>query len=270
MAKKRMLYITQEVAPYLPADDFSTYGRELAKGLHENGYEVRIFTPNYGLVNERRNQLHEVIRLSGLNIVINDQDHPLIIKVASLQPWRIQAYFTDNDDYFQKDANDVDAVGSNRKDNDERSIFFARGASETVKKLRWEPEVIHCAGWITALTPVYLRKMMRTEALYENSKIVYEVMPGEVSGGIDPRIFDKLADDDIENIEQLRTENTNTNTLHLLAINNSDAVIFNMENPSEELLNAAKEKGIPFITRAELGENVDAEKYSDFYESLKK
>ena len=123
MADKRILYVSQEVKPYLPETPESLIGNKLPQSIQDKKYEVRIFMPKYGGINERRNQLHEVIRLSGMNIIIDDTDHPLIIKVASLQPSRIQVYFIDSDDYFQKSKSDVDDFGSNRTDNDERAIF---------------------------------------------------------------------------------------------------------------------------------------------------
>ncbi|MDE5795637.1 MAG: glycogen/starch synthase, partial [Muribaculaceae bacterium] len=134
MSAKRILLVSQEIAPYVPSGDIASLTRNIAQGVHSRASEVRTFMPKYGTVNERRNQLHEVIRLSGMNIPIDDNDHPLIIKVASLQPSRIQVYFIDNDDYFQKCDDDADAVGTNRTDNDERTLFFARGTIETVKK----------------------------------------------------------------------------------------------------------------------------------------
>ena len=162
--------MSQEIAPYLPKGELSNLGRELPQAMQAAGYEVRTFMPKYGAVNERRNQLHEVIRLSGLNIPISDADHPLILKVASMQPSRIQVYFVDNDDYFLKSDDDSDDVGSNRDDNDERAIFFARGTMETVKKLRWEPDIIHCSGWVTSLVPMYLRRMYADDPSFADAR----------------------------------------------------------------------------------------------------
>lgn len=175
MSNKRIVFVDQEMAPYLTGGDIPALRRDLAVGMHKRKCEVRTFMPKFGDVNERRNQLHEVIRLSGINIPINDADHPLIIKVASLQPARIQVYFIDNDDYFQKDDDDVDYAGSNRTDNDERAIFFARGTAETLRKLKWEPGIIHCSGWISSLLPILLRGLFADDPAFAETKIVYSV-----------------------------------------------------------------------------------------------
>ena len=153
--RNKVLYISQEIAPYLPETPMSVAGRTLPQSAQENGYEVRTFMPKYGSINERRNQLHEVIRLSGMNVVIDDTDHPLIIKVATLQPTRMQVYFIDNDDYFQFSPDKILEIVSSPEDNDERIMFFARGVIETVRKLRWNPAIIHCLGWTSALVPLY-------------------------------------------------------------------------------------------------------------------
>ena len=149
----KVLFIAQEITPYLPDSEIATLCRNLPQGIQERGHEIRTFMPKYGNINERRNQLHEVIRLSGMNLIINDTDHPLIIKVASIQSARMQVYFIDNDDYFQRKQVLTDDNGNEFEDNDERSIFFVRGVMETVKKLRWAPDIIHCHGWLTALAP---------------------------------------------------------------------------------------------------------------------
>ena len=158
MEKKKILYISQEITPYLPESEMSEIGRYLPQGAQERGREIRTFMPRYGCVNERRNQLHEVIRLSGMNLVIKDTDHPLIIKVASIQAARMQVYFIDNEDYFQRKCALTDEEGKEFVDNDERAVFFARGVLETVIKLRWAPDIIHCHGWLTSLIPLYIKK----------------------------------------------------------------------------------------------------------------
>ena len=157
MANK-VLFITQEIIPYVAESEMSTVGRKLPQAIQEKGKEIRTFMPKWGNVNERRNQLHEVIRLSGMNLIIDDTDHPLIIKVASIQAARMQVYFIDNDDYFQHRLMERNEEGVEYPDNDERAIFYARGVLETVKKLRWCPEIIHCQGWISALVPLYIKK----------------------------------------------------------------------------------------------------------------
>lgn len=269
MAKKRILFISQEINPYLPASPISSLGRLLPQQIHGKDYEVRTFMPRYGSVNERRNQLHEVIRLSGMNIIINDNDHPLILKVASLQPARIQVYFIDNDDYFQKLDSDIDVVGSNRPDNDERALFFARGTVETVRKLRWEPEVIHCSGWMTAINPMFLRKMFVTEPSYANCKIVYDTLDASLNAPLDPQIIRKLKEDGISAKELAKFKDivADTNLLHIMAIEYSDGVIFRNE-PSEKVRDYVQKKGIPFVVIPI--ENTDSATYLEFYHSLQK
>lgn len=268
MNDKRLLYVTQEVSPYIPGSEIATLSKDLLTKMHSKKHEVRAFMPKLGAVNERRNQLHEVIRLSGLNIPINDADHPLILKVASLQPSRIQVYFIDNDDYFQKEDSDEDAIGSNREDNDERAIFFARGSLETIKKLRWDPKIVHCTGWITALLPLYLRKQTADTPVLKKSKIVYTVVPTPISGKFDTEFLRKLNEDGIQKteIKKYKDFESDPKVLHRIAIDHANAVIFHSE-PDPELIALVKEKGIPFMTPDKMGED-RAQAIADFYETL--
>ena len=176
--KRRVLFVHQEIAPYLPETPMSLVGRYLPQATQESGKEIRIFMPRYGVINERRNQLHEVIRLSGMNLIINDTDHPLIIKVASIQKARMQIYFIDNDDFFSKKKFIMyDEKGAFCEDNDSRCVFFTRGVIETVKKLNWSPDIIHCHGWISSLMPVYIKRAMnmRDNPLFNETKIIYSI-----------------------------------------------------------------------------------------------
>ena len=167
----KVLFITQEITPYVPESEMSLVGRNLPQAIQEKGREIRTFMPKWGNINERRNQLHEVIRLSGMNLIIDDTDHPLIIKVASIQSARMQVYFIDNEDYFQRKHTISDEEGNFFPDNDERSIFFARGVFETVRKLRWAPDLIYCQGWFTALVPLYLKKEYHDDPVFSLSLI---------------------------------------------------------------------------------------------------
>ena len=153
--KKRVLFVSQEINPFLPETEISKISRTLPQLTQDSGKEIRIFMPRYGIVNERRHQLHEVIRLSGMNLVVNDSDHPLIIKVASIQSARMQVYFIDNNEFFSRKHPLTDKSGKYFADNDERSIFYCRGVLETVKKLGWTPDLVHCHGWFTSLVPLY-------------------------------------------------------------------------------------------------------------------
>lgn len=270
MASKKILFVNQEINPYLPANEISNLGRSLPQSLHGKGFEVRTFMPKFGSVNERRNQLHEVIRLSGLNIEINDNDHPLILKVASMQPARIQVYFIDNDDYFTKLESDVDAFGSNREDNDERAIYFARGTLETVKKLRWEPDFMQSSGWISALTPIYLHRMREKENLLMNTKIIYCVEPSHPEmAPVSRDLLRKLNEDEIpeEFTDKFKDEEDfNVNVLHKMAISCSDGIVILDDNLDPSLMEFIQSRNIPVLTKEEAEKGKVA--FTDFYASL--
>ena len=268
MAKERILYINQEIAPYIAANPVSSLGKYLPVAMQEKGFEVRTFMPKLGSVNERRNQLHEVIRLSGINININDIDHPLVIKVASLQPARIQVYFIDNDDFFQKLESDVDPSGSNRADNDERAIFFARGTMETAKKLRWEPKYIHCSGWITSLLPLYLRKLYNDDISFKNSKIIYAVQPTPHIAPVDEKIITKLKAEGISqrDLKKLGSDTNDSDIFHKIGIDYAHGIIINDPEISPELLDYIKQSGKPTLMAQDLA--LDIDKYLEFYNSL--
>jgi len=213
MDKTKVLYVSQEITPYLEASEISTASRELPQGVQEKGREIRVFMPRYGCINERRHQLHEVIRLSGMNLIINDNDHPLILKVASIPAARMQVYFIDNEDFFQRKAALCDSKGKFFEDNDERSLFFIRGVIETVKKLGWAPDVIHCHGWMTALMPAYLKKIINDDPHFSDAKVVFSAYGTGFDGslekgmtkklemeGFDPKDLKLIADPTFENL----------------------------------------------------------------------
>lgn len=268
MENKKILYISQEIAPYLPETPMAVYGRDLPQKVQEKGYEARTFMPKYGCINERRNQLHEVIRLSGMNIIIDDSDHPLIIKVATLQPSRMQVYFIDNDDYFQRaGAKQLETIASPH-DNDERMMFFAKGVIETVKKLRWDPAVIQCTGWISTLVPMYVKRMYQDDPALAKSKIIYSLRPEKFEGTLDPRLIDKLRmlqfpEEDLEILASGPADNT---ILNKLAIIHSDAVVVSSPDIDPELVEFARSLSKPILEYP--GEDNYAEKYSDFYTTL--
>lgn len=268
MAKDRILFINQEITPYLSATPVSSLGKYLPVSMQEKGFEVRTFMPKFGAVNERRNQLHEVIRLSGININIDDNDHPLVIKVASLQPSRIQVYFIDNDDYFQKLASDADPSGANREDNDERAIFFARGTMETAKKLRWEPKFIHAAGWITSLLPLYIKKLYNDDLSFKNSKVIYSIQPVKDMAPINPNFFDKLKEEGIiqKDLKKYTTEPFDINLLHKIGVDFANAIIINDPDIDQSLLNYINESGKPVLMADDM--ELDGQKYLDFYNSI--
>ena len=209
MQKTRVLYITQEIVPFLPESEVSSAVRTLAQGVHERDKEIRIFMPRFGVINERRHQLHEVIRLSGMNLIVNDVDHPLIIKVASVPQARMQVYFIDNEEFFKRKRTYTDEDEKFFKDNDERAIFFCRGVVETVKKLGWTPDIVHCHGWMTGFLPLYLKKMYADDPHFSNAKIIYTPYANEFSGNLDSKLIEKLNFDKIanEDVEFLKTPN---------------------------------------------------------------
>ena len=198
MASRKILYVCQEIMPYLPETELSALSRHLAQAMQERGNEIRTFMPRYGCVNERRNQLHEVIRLSGMNLIIDDNDHQLIIKVASIPSARIQIYFIDNDDYFARKAALTDSEGEEFADNDERAIFFARGVLETVRKLNWSPSIVHCMGWMSAVMPIYLKKVFNDDPLFRDVKVVVSLCDDKFSRPLDANFKTRIANEGVE------------------------------------------------------------------------
>ena len=170
---KKILFVTQEMLPYVPETEMALMGRYLPQATQEGSREVRSFMPKWGIINERRNQLHEVIRLSGMNIVVDDTDHPLVIKVASITAARMQIYFIDNDDFFDKRNMLLNKDGKEYEDNAERAAFFARGVLETIKKLKWTPDVIHCIGWMSSIVPLYVKTAYAEEPSFRSCKVIY-------------------------------------------------------------------------------------------------
>ena len=267
MANK-VLFITQEIIPYVAESEMSTVGRKLPQVIQEKGREIRTFMPKWGNVNERRNQLHEVIRLSGMNLIIDDTDHPLIIKVASIQAARMQVYFIDNDDYFQHRLMATNEEGVEYTDNDERAIFYARGVLETVKKLRWCPEVIHCQGWISALVPLYIKKAYMEEPSFRDSKVVLSLFENELKSNLQEDIIEKILLKNIEksDIEDVIPASATYKDLYKLAIKYSDGVILHSENIDPELIAYAREMGIPVLEHQPIETFTDA--INQFYDDI--
>ena len=175
MEKLRILYVASEINPFLQTTDVADYVRRLPQAMQERGAEIRILVPRFGLINERKNRLHEVVRLSGINITVGDEEKPLIIKVASIPNAKLQVYFIDNDDYFHRKSVFFDKENNFFDDNDERAIFFCKGVLETVKKLGWAPDVVHCNDWMTALIPLYLKTTYRNDPMFKDTKSVFTV-----------------------------------------------------------------------------------------------
>lgn len=247
MKDKRILYVSSEVVPYLPETEISSMSFEAPRLVNQQGGQIRIFMPRYGNINERRHQLHEVIRLSGINLVINDLDMPLIIKVASIPKERIQVYFIDNDEYFKRKATLTDEDGALFSDNDERAIFFAKGVIETVKKLNWSPDVIHVHGWLASLLPVYLKEYYKDEPLFSESKIVTSVYNQSFNNTLNKDMVNKIKFDNINEDAVKVLDEPSYNNLMKVAIDYSDALIIGSENIPEELQNYLETANKPIL-----------------------
>lgn len=246
----RILFLSQEIYPYLAEETpIRMLNRQLPELFQAHGYETRTFMPKFGEINERRNQLHEVIRLSGMNLIIEDTDHPLLIKVASIQSARLQIYFTDNDDLFHRRKGVADADGVEYPDNDERCIFFARGAIETVKKLRWTPRIIQCSGWMAALAPLYLKRAYADEPFFANSKVVLSIDDQEYKTPFSTKFAQKILIDGISSndVRSIAGFPVGYEELMRLAIDYSDAIVFSSEHVNQRLQNYAETKGKPIL-----------------------
>lgn len=265
---KKVLYISQEIFPYLPESELANMGRYLPQAVQELGRETRTFMPRFGSVNERRNQLHEVIRLSGMNLIIDDTDHPLIIKVASIQSARMQVYFIDNEDYFLRKHTVTGDNGEEFEDNDERTIFFVKGVMETVKKLRWTPDVIHCQGWMSALAPLYIKKSYNDDPFFKNSKVIYSLFNDEFKIPFKNDFKKKLLLEGItgKDITQLNGSDIDYVSLSKLAIDYSDGVIQSSEQVNGSVLKHIQDtnkKFLPFQPS-----ETYAKEFVNFYDSL--
>lgn len=265
MGKTKLLFITHEMSPFLELTKISEITRKLPQAMQEKGYEIRILMPRFGSINERRNRLHEVIRLSGMNIIINENDNPLIIKVASIPAARMQVYFLDNEDYFQRKYAFNDIKGKFYADNDERAIFFCKGALETVKKLGWAPDVVHCHGWMSALIPLYLKTNYKDDPTFKESKIVYSVYQHTFTETLGNDFAAKATMKGMNSTDTaLYTDATNL-ALDLAAISFSDAVVIADDNINEEVLNFVKKQDKPTLT---LESTLDLENYNNFYQEI--
>lgn len=247
---KRILFISQEIYPYLAEENpIRLLNRQLPEYFQGHGYETRTFMPKFGEINERRNQLHEVIRLSGMNLIIEESDHPLLIKVASIQTARIQIYFIDNDDLFHRRKGVMDEHGVEYADNDDRVIFYARGVIETVKKLRWTPDIILCSGWMSALAPLYLKKAFNDEPFFANSKIILMLDDNEYQKPFHSKFADKLRIEGITNtdVRSIVDFPVGYEELMRLAVDYSDAIIYATPAVNQRVANYAETKGKPIL-----------------------
>ena len=267
---KRVLFVNSEIFPYMPETPISTVGRFLPQGVQESGKEIRSFMPRYGSINERRNQLHEVIRLSGMNIVINDIDRPLVIKVSSISSARMQIYFIDNEDYFHRKFIYHDEEDNFFKDNDERVIFFARGVLETVKKLRWKPDIIHCQGWVSHVLPIYLKKAYKDDPVFTDGKVILSLYNEYLDETFSPQIKEKITLPGIKSKDLELLSEPNGINLAKLAIQYADGVIEGVEDLNPTLKEYIEELKVPLLKHVKI-ETEDTgyiQQYNNFYDKI--
>lgn len=248
MKSKKVLFVTQEIAPYVTDSEMSLMGRCVPQHVQEKGREIRTFMPKWGNVNERRNQLHEVIRLSGMNLIIDDTDHPLIIKVASLQPARMQVYFIDNDDYFLKREMAFDENGKEYDDNGERAVFYARGVLETVKKVRWVPDLVFCQGWMSAVIPLYIKTAYRDEPAFRDCKVVYALCGETLKKPMGENFVNSLLFKDIkrELFNDFSSE-FSFEEFNKMAVDYSDGLVCASADADANIVAEAVKKGVPVL-----------------------
>ena len=268
MSKTKILFINTEVMPYLPEDRMSSIGRRLPQELQDAGHEVRIFMPRFGPINERRNQLHEVIRLSGMNLIINDTDHPLIIKVASIQAARMQVYFIDNDDYFthRKIYGEGDKEYT---DNAERCVFFARGVIETIRKLRWKPDVVYCQGWFSAIAPVYIKKSFGEDPCFRGCKVVFDMFNNGFQTPLPNNFYSTVKREGVLKADLIETKDklVDYTMLCRLAVKFSDGLIISDNTPEAQAVREyAESRGVAVFDAT--APELDLARYDEFFEQF--
>lgn len=266
MKKSKVLFISQEINPYLEETAISDISRRLPQGIQESGKEIRTFMPRFGCINERRNQLHEVIRLSGMNLIIDDSDHPLIIKVASIQSARMQVYFIDNEEYFQRKHIFRDARKKFFRDNEDRMIFFCRGVLETVKKLGWNPDIIHCHGWMTSLVPFYIKTAYSDDPIFKDSKVVYSVYDNDIEESLEGGLTKKVLMDGIKPSDLVHYKDATNVGLNIAAMHWADAVVKASENLPKEVTKVMNKLDKPVLNHFSAENFVPA--YSELYDDL--
>ncbi|MGB0403525.1 MAG: glycogen/starch synthase [Salibacteraceae bacterium] len=266
MEKARVLYVTQAMMPYLEEGELTRICRELPQAIQEGGKEIRNFMPRYGCINERRHQLHEVIRLSGMNLVIDDHDHPLIIKVASIPQAKMQVYFIDNEEFFKRKSTLVDDNDKAHKDNDERMIFYCKGVAETVKKLGWSPDVIHCHGWFTSLLPLFIKRVFNNEPLFSNSRIIYSIYSNDVKGNINTKLYDKLMFENFDDAEIGSIKKPTYEEMNKMGATMADGIVIGDADVDPKLVEWAKSLGKPVLDYP--GDDDYVAAYDKFYDQI--
>ncbi len=265
MAKTKILFITHEMSPFLELSKISEITRQLPQAMQEKGYEIRILMPRFGNINERRNRLHEVIRLSGMNIVVDNNDNPLIIKVASIPAARMQVYFLDNEEYFQRKHVFCDDCGKFFEDNNERTVFFCKGALETVKKLGWAPDVVHCHGWMSALVPAYIKTAYKDDPTFKDAKVIYSLYNEKQYENLGDNFAGIALTGNMNSADLAPYSGGDYVSLYEGALNYSDAIVLADEEISNDLLNIVKNSDIPVF---EAQNDEEFENYCHLYEQF--
>ena len=266
MEKTKVLFVTQSIDPFMEGHSFAALVRKLSQGTQESDREIRVFMPRFGVINERRHQLHEVIRLSGMNLIINDSDHPLIIKVASIPQARMQVYFIDNDEFFKRKNVFHDKAGKFHEDNAERAMFFSRGVLETVKKLGWTPDVVHCHGWMTGFTPMYLRKMYADDPHFADVKIIYSSYSTDIDEKIAGDVLGKLSFDNITEKDAIEMKEPSVSNLNKLACRYSDGLAYGSDTLNPDLSSYIDKSDKPKL--AHQSEESLIEAHQEFYNNV--
>lgn len=266
MDKKRVLIVSQEMEPYTALSEISKIARKLPQYVQENGMEIRVLMPRYGTINERRHRLHEVVRLSGMNIIVDDDDYPLIIKVASLPGARMQVYFLDNEDFFKRKSVFEDDEGKPFEDNQDRMVFFCKGVLETVKKFGWAPDIVHCHGWMTSLIPMYLKRAYINEPLFKNAKVVYSLYDTDMQENFDNSLFEKATINNLEPADLEAYKDGDKVTLHRGATEFSDGVIVGSESLKESDSKIVGDCKVPTLEYQPVETYLAA--YLEFFQSL--
>jgi starch synthase len=235
MRKLRILYVASEINPFLQVSEVAEFLRKLPQAMQEKGMEIRILIPRFGSINERKNRLHEVVRLSGINISVGEDEKPLIIKVASIPSAKLQVYFLDNEDYFNRKYVFLDKEGSFYDDNDERTIFFCKGVLETVKKLGWAPDIVHCTDWMTALIPLYLKTTYKNDPVFKDTKSVFTIYNNAFEHKFDEDILEKAKAMDVSDEALAHLRSADFEGFIKIGCHYADSVVKANEDMNEKL-----------------------------------
>lgn len=268
MSKKRILFIANEMSPYLEMTEFAEIVNKLAIKSNDSGLEVRCIMPRFGTINERRHRLHEVVRLSGINVSVDNEDHPLQIKVASLPNARLQVYFLDNDDFFKRKTVFHDEAEKWHDDNDLRTVFFCKGALETVRKFGWPPDIIHCSGWMTGLIPAYIKIAYKKEPVFSHSKVIYTIGQNTFKEKLGTD-FQKIAmiNANLKEKDLDAVKDANNTAMFRIGASYADAITFGAEKVDKKLVEEfSKVRGKKVIPYK--GADSDLTEYLELYNDL--